>query len=244
VPAPALTSTVGKIRDQVEATSTWFGMLLPDGSRLGAVDVMSELWSGHAVPHPSPIILKFGLTGPDQVRVGESVHAKIETQAAGPLKFEWLLRQEQESYSVDGTGAGQAASVPEAIAKNGGDEVDVKMPATSGVYRLFCYARDAFGGAAVANVPIRAALLAGATPDARPRAAVPLVVLASGLRNAPYTASGWMGDVAAIKVDYNSATAPRAGRNVAKFEYRNVDGWGGRGLAKSAGRLGRQAWWA
>ena len=31
---------------KMEATGTWFGMFLPDGSRLGAVDVMTELWSG------------------------------------------------------------------------------------------------------------------------------------------------------------------------------------------------------
>src|SRR5436190_7814914 len=29
-----------------EATATWFGMLLPDNSRLGAVDELSQLWTG------------------------------------------------------------------------------------------------------------------------------------------------------------------------------------------------------
>ncbi len=34
-----------------EATATWFGLLLPDGSKLGAVDALSELWSGKPVPN-------------------------------------------------------------------------------------------------------------------------------------------------------------------------------------------------
>src|SRR5262249_5477002 len=108
---------------------------------------------------------------------------------------------------------------------SGGTEVDVKLPAESGVYRLFCYVRDTYGGAAVANVPIRAAALA--TPDARPRAAMPLGGLASDPRNAPDTASGWMGGLPAIQLDDGAAAAPRAGRNVVRVEFRKVDGWGG-----------------
>jgi len=32
-----------------ETTATWFGMLLPDGSRLAAVDAMTEAWTGIVV---------------------------------------------------------------------------------------------------------------------------------------------------------------------------------------------------
>ncbi len=47
-PGLALGSYVFTWGYKMEATATWFGMFLPDGSRLGAVDVMTELWSGSA----------------------------------------------------------------------------------------------------------------------------------------------------------------------------------------------------
>ncbi len=42
--------------NKMEGTATWFGMLLDDGSRLGVVDVMSELWSGEVPADLAPMI--------------------------------------------------------------------------------------------------------------------------------------------------------------------------------------------
>ena len=42
-----------------EATTTWFGMLLPDGKRLGTADAMSELWTGKPPENKSPLIELF-----------------------------------------------------------------------------------------------------------------------------------------------------------------------------------------
>ena len=41
---------------KMEGTETWFGMLLEDGSRTAAVDVMTELWSGSAPKDLAPTI--------------------------------------------------------------------------------------------------------------------------------------------------------------------------------------------
>ncbi|MDX1509192.1 MAG: glycoside hydrolase family 2 TIM barrel-domain containing protein, partial [Woeseiaceae bacterium] len=41
---------------KMEGTSTWFGMLLDDGSRLAALDVMSELWTGNKPADLAPAI--------------------------------------------------------------------------------------------------------------------------------------------------------------------------------------------
>ncbi len=39
---------------KMEATATWFGMFLSDGARLGAVDTMTELWSGKPPENLAP----------------------------------------------------------------------------------------------------------------------------------------------------------------------------------------------
>ena len=39
-----------------EATATWFGMFMPDGSKVGSVDVMQKLWTGKSAEHPCPRI--------------------------------------------------------------------------------------------------------------------------------------------------------------------------------------------
>ncbi len=44
-----------------EATATWFGMLLPDGSRLGAVDALTQLWSGKPPENRCPRIESLAL---------------------------------------------------------------------------------------------------------------------------------------------------------------------------------------
>ena len=46
-----------------EATATWFGMLLPDGSRLAAVDTMQELWTGKPPANRVPELRSLQLDG-------------------------------------------------------------------------------------------------------------------------------------------------------------------------------------
>ena len=56
-----------------EATATWFGLLLPDGSRLGAVDALSELWTGKPVANRAPAIKALKLDGADKVQPESTV---------------------------------------------------------------------------------------------------------------------------------------------------------------------------
>ena len=63
-----------------EATATWFGMLLPDHSRLAAVDTMQELWTGRKPADPCPVIERLALTVKDQVGPGENVRAVVEAR--------------------------------------------------------------------------------------------------------------------------------------------------------------------
>ena len=48
-----------------EATATWFGLLLPDGSRLEAVDTLTELWTGKPPVSPCPQIRGIQVRGPE-----------------------------------------------------------------------------------------------------------------------------------------------------------------------------------
>ena len=55
---------------KMEATSTWYGMFLPNGDKLAAVDAMTEVWSGRPPADLCPEIRSFGLRGPDVVQPG------------------------------------------------------------------------------------------------------------------------------------------------------------------------------
>lgn len=210
-----------------EATATWFGMLLPDGSRLGAVDAMTEVWSGKAPTNRCPIITSLKLGDAAEVSPGARVRATLA--ASDPeddaLKVTWVLQQE----GISGTG-GDAEAVPptfpEAIVRSDARGAEVRLPKGGGGYRLFAYVRDGHGGAAVANVPlfVKGPIL---VPKARV-AKLPLVVYDEGGRKEPaYVPTGWMGNTKAMKLDESCTTNPHTGKTCLRFEYATGDGWGG-----------------
>jgi hypothetical protein len=138
-----------------EATITWYGMFLPDGSKTGAVDYMQEVWSGKKTDAPCPVINKFGLKGGDQVAPGGTVTASVEASdpKGDKLKYEWAVHNEMGQGTSEAT-APMPPAVPNAVEKNGEAQVTVKMPSQGGVYRIYCYVRNEHGGAAVASVPV------------------------------------------------------------------------------------------
>lgn len=139
-----------------EATATWFGMLLPDGSRLAAVDTMTEAWTGQAPAHPCPAIRSLTLNGPDQVAPGATVRASLDVSSAGsgPVKVAWVLQQDPVSYHIGGASEASPQTYPEAIEQSSVTGATVQVPSAVGAYRLFAYIRGAGGGAAVANIPL------------------------------------------------------------------------------------------
>jgi hypothetical protein len=141
--------------DKQEATATWFGLLLPDGSRTGAVDVLTELWTGKPPKNRCPAIRRLTLDGPDQVNPGASFQATLEVSdpERDPLTIRWVLQREG-SYGIGGDAEANPPSYPEAIVKAADRRVELRMPQTGGGYRLFAYVRDNHGGAATANVPL------------------------------------------------------------------------------------------
>ncbi|MCY2990530.1 MAG: hypothetical protein NTY19_22030 [Planctomycetota bacterium] len=212
---------------KIEATATWFGMLLPDQSKLAAVDTMQELWSGKPPAHPCPVMKKLAWLGKDQVLGGETVKARVEAAAAqgDTLKIEWVLCSEQANYGVQGTGADATPEFPEAIAKNSETQVTVQMPKSGGIYRLYCYVRNAYGGAAVGSLPIQ---VAGPKTPVKPLVVkLPLVVYSDEQQAPPYVASGWMGNHQAVSMDSDCTDNPHSGKTCLKVTYKDSGNWAG-----------------
>jgi hypothetical protein len=214
-----------------EATATWFGLLLPDGSRLGAVDALSELWTGKPPQNRAPLIKSLKLDGAgakDRVAPGSTVRVALaaEDVEKDPLKVSWVLQHDPVSNNTGGATEATPPTYPEAIVKSDARSAELKMPAYGGGYRVFAFVHDGKGGAAVANVPLfvegGAEAPAGATRQAR----LPLVVFEEAGEGA-YIPSGYMGNATAIKMDPNWETNPRSGKTCLKVDYTVGDNWGG-----------------
>lgn len=211
-----------------EATATWFGLLLPDGSRLGAVDALAELWSGKAPANRVPAIKNFKLAGAEKVAPGATVRAVLE--AADPdndaLKVDWVLQFDPASYNTGGATEATPPSYPDAIVKAGAKSAEIKMPTAGGGYRLFAFLHDNHDGAAVANLPI---LVEGGPRATIPIAKtnLPLAIYDEAGGNAAYAPAGYMGNAAAIKMDEGWTQNPHSGKTCLKVDYTASDNWGG-----------------
>ena len=211
-----------------EATATWFGLLLPDGSRLGGVDALTEMWTGKPPANRCPVISSLKLTGPDEVEPGTMVTATLDAADpdGDPLKVRWLLQREADAYGSGGDAEEAPATFPTAIVKADAKQVRVRLPKNGGGYRLFVYVHDDHGGAAVANVPLR--VKGPVLPPKARKAKLPLVVYdESGRERPPFVPAGWMGNAKAMKLDESCKTRPHGGKTCLRLEYQAKDGWGG-----------------
>jgi len=210
-----------------EATATWFGMFLPDGTKLGAVDVMQKLWSGKAPAHPCPRIAKLTLDGDPAVDPGDTVTAHLLATDPGgdPVKTTWTLTGDGSTPGVGGTTEDVPDAVAGAVTTSNDASAVVKMPTTPGPYRLFVVIRNQHGGAAVANVPLR---VRGAAPvEMGGKVHLPFVLYSGVSSTLPYVPSGWMGSAGNMKLEMASAENPHTGSKCIRWDYTAGDGWGG-----------------
>ncbi|HEY4259323.1 MAG TPA: glycoside hydrolase family 2 TIM barrel-domain containing protein [Schlesneria sp.] len=211
-----------------EATATWFGMLLPDGSRLAAVDTISELWTGKTPANRCPAIQSLQLVGDAKAKPQAKVTVRLEV--ADPdkdsLKVEWILQAEPMTFGVGGDDEAVPPTFPDAIVKADASSVEIRMPDNGGGYRLFAYIRDGKGGAAVGNVPLY--VDAPVKVAAAQKATLPFVVYSDGgTTKPPYVPTGWMGNAKAMKLDEEHKINPHSGSTCLKFDFAANDGWGG-----------------
>ncbi len=209
-----------------EATATWFGMIMPDGSRTAPVDALAERW-GKPVANRCPAIEPLALTGTNKLDPGATVQVALTTSDAenDALSVEWALSDEAEELGTGGDTEAALPTHPSAIVKGDLTGVELKMPAYKGAYRLFAIVRDGKGGAAMANIPLRVESGAPRPPAPAKKGTLPIVII--GETGSPYVASGWIGDAKAIKLDPDCDTKPKTGASCTKVSFTQGGGWGG-----------------
>ncbi|HYH65097.1 MAG TPA: glycoside hydrolase family 2 TIM barrel-domain containing protein [Urbifossiella sp.] len=211
-----------------ETTATWFGMLLPDGTRLGAADALSTFWAGRPPANRCPVIVSLAAVGAAEVEPGATVRAKlIATDPEGDaLTVRWVLQADPRSAGVGGDAEAAPPTFPEAVTTSDALGAEIRAPG-GGAYRLFAYVSDGHGGAAVANVPVFVKGPPAKSPAGAP-AKLPLVVYdEAGRKGAPYVASGYMGATKSLKLDERCETRPHGGKTCIRVDYAAPDGWAG-----------------
>jgi len=209
-----------------EVTPTWYGMFLPDGTRLGPVDVMAELWSGQAPANACPRISELVIDAASGLKPGQEVTAILDAEdpEGDRLTVEWVLLAEADGRPVAGDPQAAPAAFAAAVVEAEGLTARIRLPEFGGGYRLYAFVHDG-QGAAVANVPLH---VDGPAPTfVPPRAALPLTVYGDDLATPPYVPAGWMGKTEAIALDERCSTQPHGGATCLRVEYRAADGWGG-----------------
>jgi len=144
--------------NKLEATSTWFGMLLEgDGCRTAAVDAMTELWTGSPPKNRCPVIDSLRLDGKNEVLVGDML--EFQLAASDPendkLSVYWSLRPEVKTYITYGDPQPSLPRLDKHIVDSSVTQARVKAPTEPGLYRVYSFVRDGNGGGAVANVSFR-----------------------------------------------------------------------------------------
>jgi hypothetical protein len=213
--------------NKVEATITWYGMFLPDGSKLAAADTMQEFWSGKAPKYLCPVIKKLAINGSNEVIAGATVNAGVD--ASDPqgdnLKYEWVMYRELGTYNIQEQGAGAGQVFTEAIVHNGEPQVSVKMPGINGVYRIYCYVRNEHGAAATGSLPVL--VKGGREPSFKaPLAKLPYLIYGEEQGNT-YVASGYTDNTNAVAMDEHCADNPHSGKTCIKAMYKESIGKGG-----------------
>ncbi len=139
-----------------EATSTWFGLFLPSGERLGPVDALAEAWTGKPPANRCPRILKVDWPGGGKaVAPGSRQVAKLSADDpdGDPLTVRWEVRSESMDRREGGDREAEPPPHPESFVEARGLDFTFKAPTLSGPCRLFVFVYDGRGNAATANVP-------------------------------------------------------------------------------------------
>jgi hypothetical protein len=207
---------------KMEATSTWFGMFLPNGDKLAAVDAMTEIWSGQPPANLCPEVRSIGLLGPDVVQPGDTVQVALDIvdPEGAEVSVSWVVRQESNEY-VTGGDARPAPFELEGIVTAASNEGATLVMPGGGIYRLYMFASDGAGAGATASIPIKVD-----GPGPPPRIKFPVYVYGDD-HSQPWVPSGWMGDPSSLTMDTESKDNPHSGETCLKFRYENPGMWVG-----------------
>ena len=221
-PGLALGSYAFLWASKMEATETWFGMFLENGAKTGAVDAMTELWSGSPAADLAPTVEPLVLEGNAQVDPGAevSVRSFVADPEGGEVSVRWVLRPEASEYATGGDFRPNLPEIDGVVIESDVEGARLRMPEEPGPYRLFLYAYDAAGNAATANVPL---LVKG-----EPRVRFPVSVYEDSFNAMPWAPSGWMGGVESLTLDGEYRDEPPyEGFASIRMRYEGKFGWVG-----------------
>ena len=204
---------------KMEATATWFGMLLDDGARLGAVDVMTELWTGERPDNLSPTIEPIVIDAGPELEPGETITAstRVVDPDGDDITVTWVLRPESGDYHTGGDFRQALSEIDGVVVESDGGNATIRMPDEPGPYRLFAYAHDGAGNAATANIPL---LVKGEV-----RLRLPFAVYEDGFENMPWVPTGWMGNANVTTLDGDYSDNVQAGEHAMRMHYTGRKGW-------------------
>ena len=207
-----------------EGSPTWFGTMLPDGTKLEVVATLAKFWGGK-VANRCPRIEEVKVTK-DAPAEGETISASVSAKdpEGDKLTWRWTLVDEASYYGEAGLGLAMPEGWDESIVEGQGtNKVKVKLPG-GGNYRLYAYCFDGKGNAAYANWPMMGK---GPKPKKELRAAsMPYPVYRDGAQGVWYV-SGYMGNTGAMKVDDKCSEKPHSGETCMKIEYSANGNWAG-----------------
>ena len=150
-----------------EKTHTWYGMFLPEGNRLGAVDALTMSWTGRWPANRCPEI------GPKKIRVylegdqeaarhifAKGQRLRCTVDASDPdgdaLTVKWDLRLDVAgNRSSGGDAEPPTPPIAQAVVATEKSEAVIQLPQKEGNYRIFVYVLDPKGSAATANLPVQ-----------------------------------------------------------------------------------------
>ena len=206
-----------------EGSPTWFGTMLPDGTKLEVVAMLAKFWGGK-VANRCPRIGDVKVTK-DAPAEGETISASVSAKdpEGDKLTWRWTLVDEASYYGESGLGLAMPEGWDESIVEGQGtNKVKVKLPG-GGNYRLYAYCFDGKGNAAYANWPM---VGKGPKPKKERRAEkMPFAVY----RDEPqhWFVSGYMGNTGALKIEDGCSEKPHSGSACMKVSYTANDNWAG-----------------
>ena len=207
-----------------EGSPTWFGTMLPDGTKLEVVATLAQKW-GKKVANRCPRITEMKVSD-DAPAEGASFTASVAAKDpdGDKLTWKWTLVDEASFYGEAGLGLAMPEGWDEAIVSGQGTpKVTVKLPG-GGNYRLYAYCFDGQGNAAYANWPV-----VGKGPKPKKvvkPVKVPYAIYADGVSSKFYP-SGWMGNTGAMKTTDGCTENPHSGDVCLKVSYAAKDNWAG-----------------
>ncbi len=208
---------------KMEATSTWFGMFLPNGDKLAAVDAMTEIWSGKPPANRCPEIRKFELLGSDVLQPGDTLQVALDIvdPEGADVEVRWLVRGETSEYITGGDARPMLFELDGLIIEASNKGATLVMPG-GGIYRLYMTAHDGSGAAAAASVPFKVEGEPGQV-----QLKLPVSVYADNVRG-PWSPSGWMGNTKDLTLNLDATVSPRSGKNCLEVNYKTyAEDWVG-----------------